>query len=61
VVISSHDPGEEALDGGILTTRYGKGVFIYSGYSWFRELPAGIPGAYRLFVNMISLNQVQYN
>ncbi len=54
-VLSSHDPGEESLEGGLLVANYGKGHFIYSGYSWFRELPAGIPGAYRIFVNMISI------
>jgi len=53
-VLSSHDPGESDKNGGMLFARYGKGVFIYTGYSWFRQLPAGIPGAYRLFVNMIS-------
>lgn len=54
-VISSHDPGERELEGGLLVAPYGKGHYIYTGYSWFRELPAGVPGPYRLFVNMISL------
>ena len=52
-VLACHDPGEADLDGGLLYTSYGKGTFIYTGYDWFRELPAGIPGACRLFVNMI--------
>lgn len=52
--ISSHDPGESDKFGGIIYTKYGSGVFIYTGLSFFRELPAGVPGAYRLFVNMIS-------
>ncbi len=56
-VISSNDPGEKALDGGILVTKFGKGNYIYSSYSWFRELPAGVPGAYRLLVNMISIGK----
>ena len=56
-LLSCHDPGEEALKGGLLATEYGKGTFIYTGYSWFRELPAGVPGAYRLFVNLISYRQ----
>lgn len=47
------DPGEQPKNGGMLYTRYGKGVFIYSAYAWFRQLPAGIPGAYHLFINMI--------
>ncbi|MCK5279217.1 MAG: PIG-L family deacetylase [Cyclobacteriaceae bacterium] len=54
-ILSSHDPGEDPLEGGLLVAKYGKGYYIYSGYSWFRELPAGVPGAYRIFVNMISI------
>jgi LmbE family N-acetylglucosaminyl deacetylase len=53
-VLESHDPGEKPQPGGMLYTRYGKGVYIFSGYSWFRELPAGVPGAYRIFANMLS-------
>jgi LmbE family N-acetylglucosaminyl deacetylase len=53
-VLSSHDPGENALEGGELWTRYGKGVYIFTAYSWFRQLPAGVPGAYRLFANLLS-------
>lgn len=53
-IFVGHDPGESDLKGGTIFARFGKGVFIYSGLSWFRQLPAGVPGAYRLFVNMIS-------
>ena len=53
-VWGSHDPGEKELNGGLIAAHYGKGVFIYTGYSWFRQLPAGVPGAYKIFVNMIS-------
>jgi LmbE family N-acetylglucosaminyl deacetylase len=53
-ILSSHDPGEPDKKGGLLSTRYGKGVFIYTGYSWFRQLPAGVAGAFRLFANLIS-------
>jgi len=53
-VLSSKDPGEEPMAGGELWTRYGKGVYIFTAYSWFRQLPAGGPGAYRLFANRIS-------
>ena len=53
-VISSHDPGEKDLPGGILYLKYGKGIYIYTGYDFFRELPAGVPGAWRLFANMVS-------
>ena len=58
-ILSSNDPGEKPLDGGLLVARCEKGWFIYTGYSWFRQLPAGVPGAYRLFANMISLGKVQ--
>lgn len=56
-ILSAHDPGEKPLKGGLLVADYGKGHFIYTGYSWFRELPAGVPGAYRIFVNMISIGE----
>ncbi len=56
-VISTHDPGEDPLEGGILVAKYGKGYFIYSSLSWFRELPAGVSGAYRLFTNLISVGK----
>jgi hypothetical protein len=38
----------------MLYTRYGKGVYVFTAYSWFRELPAGVPGAYRIFANLLS-------
>ena len=56
-IIASHDPDEADKAGSILFARYGKGVFIYTGISWFRELPAGVPGAYRLFANLISAGE----
>jgi LmbE family N-acetylglucosaminyl deacetylase len=52
--IETHDAGKAELPGGMLYTRYGKGVYIFTAYSWFRELPAGVPGAYRIFANLIS-------
>jgi LmbE family N-acetylglucosaminyl deacetylase len=58
-VIETHDPGEKALPGGMLYTRYGKGVYIFSSYSWFRQLPAGVPGAYRIFANLLSAGKAQ--
>lgn len=54
-ILSSNDPGETPKDGGMLIADYGKGHFIFSGYSWFRQLPAGVPGAYRIFANMIGM------
>ncbi|MBD2767627.1 PIG-L family deacetylase [Hymenobacter sp. BT664] len=53
-IISSHDPEETAKESAILVADYGKGHYIYTGLSFFRELPAGVPGAYRLIANMIS-------
>jgi LmbE family N-acetylglucosaminyl deacetylase len=53
-VIETHDPGEKPMAGGMLYTKYGKGAYIFSAYSWFRQLPAGVPGAYRIFANMLS-------
>jgi hypothetical protein len=53
-VISSHDPNEPDKAGGELYAKYGKGVFVYTSYDWFRELPAGVAGAYRLFANIVS-------
>ena len=58
-VLESHDPGEEPHPGGMLYVKYGKGAYIFSAYDWFRELPAGVPGAYRLFANMLSAAKTQ--
>lgn len=52
-LLSGHDAGEMPQDGGLLYSTYGKGIYIYTAMSWFRQLPAGVPGAYRIFVNMI--------
>jgi len=54
-ILAANDPGDEVREGGMLHTEYGKGHFVYSGYSWFRQLPAGVPGAYRIFANIVSL------
>ncbi len=56
-ILSCNDPKEKPLDGGLLVAKLGKGFFVYTSYSWFRQLPAGVPGAYRLFANMLSLGQ----
>jgi LmbE family N-acetylglucosaminyl deacetylase len=53
-LLSSHDPGDQPLKGGLLVAQYGKGTYIYTGYAFFRQLPAGVPGAIRLFVNLLS-------
>ena len=54
LVLSMSDKGEEEKKGSLLVADYGKGKFIYTGLSFFRELPEGVPGAYRLFLNLIS-------
>ena len=53
-IISMNDAGEKADDGGLIIANYGKGKFVYTGLVFFRELPAGVPGAYRLFANLIA-------
>jgi LmbE family N-acetylglucosaminyl deacetylase len=52
--LATSDPGEPEHAGGELYAHYGKGVFVYTSYAWFRQLPAGVPGAYRLFANLVS-------
>ena len=56
-ILTCNDPGEPAKDGGLLIAKYGKGNDIYTGYSWFRQLPSGVPGAFKLFANLISLGR----
>jgi hypothetical protein len=54
-LLSSHDAGEPWHNGGLLITRYGQGTFVYNAYAFFRQLPAGVEGAYRLFANILAL------
>ncbi|MBT8222049.1 MAG: LmbE family protein, partial [Eudoraea sp.] len=56
-VLSMNDEGESPKTGSLLVAPYGKGHYIYTGLSFFRELPAGVPGAYKLFANMLSLGK----
>lgn len=53
-LIAWNDPGEQPLNGALITCDYGKGRYVYTGISFFRQLPAGVPGAYRLFANLVS-------
>ena len=53
-LLSCHDPNEPDRKGGLLEAKYGKGTYIYTGYAFFRQLPAGVPGAVRLYVNLLS-------
>jgi hypothetical protein len=56
-VLALNDPGEPPLKGGLLIAQHGKGYYVYTGLAFFRQLPAGVPGAYRLFANLVSLGQ----
>ena len=56
-LLESADPGESPQRGGQLYAELGKGRYVYTAYAWFRQLPAGVPGAYRLFANLISLSE----
>ncbi|SKB74801.1 PIG-L family deacetylase [Daejeonella lutea] len=58
-ILSTNDPGEKPNDGALIVADYGKGRFVYTSLAFFRELPAGIPGAYRLFVNLITKNKTK--
>lgn len=56
-IFSMHDPGESPDEGSLIIGKYGKGYFTYTGIVFFRELPAGVPGSYRLLANLIALNR----
>ncbi|MBL7703024.1 MAG: PIG-L family deacetylase [Ferruginibacter sp.] len=59
-ILSMKDPGEKEQDGSLIIANYGKGRFVYTGLVFFRELPAGVPGTYRLFANLIANNRSKY-
>jgi LmbE family N-acetylglucosaminyl deacetylase len=56
-ILASGDAGETPLKGGLLVARQGKGYFVYTSLAWFRQLPEAVPGAYRLFANLVSLGK----
>jgi hypothetical protein len=56
-LLRMNDPGEKSDDGSLIVSKYGKGYFTYTGIVFFRELPAGVPGAFRLMANLIGLNR----
>jgi hypothetical protein len=58
-LLSMADPDEKPDTGSLLVARYGKGWFTYTGLSLFRQIPAGVPGAYRLLANLLSLGSVE--
>ncbi len=56
-ILAFNDPGEAPLKSGVLIAKHGKGYYVYTGLAFFRQLPAGVPGAYRLFANLVSLGK----
>ncbi len=56
-ILALNDPDEKPLTSGLLVARHGKGYYVYTGLAFFRQLPAGVPGAYRLFANLVSLGK----
>ncbi len=54
-LIETHDPGQAPQKGGLVYAKYGRGVYVYNAYAFYRQMPDGVPGAYRIFANMISL------
>jgi hypothetical protein len=56
-LLESHDPEMPPQQGGEVIAPVGRGVYVYTAYAWFRQLPAGVPGAYRLFANLLALGQ----
>lgn len=56
-ILAMNDPGEAPLKGGVVVARHGKGYYVYTGLAFFRQLPSGVPGAYRLFANLVSLGK----
>ncbi len=59
-LLEAHDPSQATQKGGLLYAKYGKGIYIYNAYAFYRELPEGVPGAYRLMANMLSLAKNPY-
>lgn len=58
-LLAMHDPGEPDLTGGLVYARYGQGIYVYTGLAFFRQLPEGVPGAYRLLVNLLSASRAR--
>ncbi|MBV8810287.1 MAG: PIG-L family deacetylase, partial [Acidobacteriaceae bacterium] len=54
-LLEAHDEGQAPQKGGLLYAKFGKGIYIYNAWAFYRELPEGVPGAYRIFANMLSL------
>ncbi|HSQ85506.1 MAG TPA: cyclic nucleotide-binding domain-containing protein, partial [Desulfobacterales bacterium] len=58
-MLTCNDPGEDPKEGGLLVAGYGQGTYLYTGYSFFNQLPSGVPGAFRLFTNILALPEAR--
>ena len=56
-LLETQDPGQDPQKGGMVVAHYGSGVYVYTAYAFYRELPLGVPGAYRIFANLLSLSK----
>lgn len=56
-LLETHDPGQDPQEGGMVIARYGSGIYVYTAYAFYRQLPLGVPGAYRIFANLLSLSK----
>ena len=54
-LLETHDPEQDPQKGGLLYARFGKGIYIYNAYAFYRQLPEGVAGAYRIMANLVSL------
>jgi hypothetical protein len=54
-MLECHDRGQSPQQGGLLVAQHGRGYYVYSAYAWYRQLPEAVPGAYRIFANLLSL------
>jgi hypothetical protein len=54
-LVETHDPDQDPQRGGLLLARYGKGAYLYDAFALYRQLPSGVPGAYRILANLVSL------
>ena len=56
-LVETHDPDQDPQKGGLLLARYGKGFYVYDAFALYRQLPSGVPGAFRLLANLVSLGK----
>jgi hypothetical protein len=56
-LVETHDPDQDPQEGGLLVAHYGRGVYVYDAFALYRQLPSGVPGAYRILANLVSLGK----